>query len=167
VTAPPPSVNPPTEQLDLLSSEIEGRLEAQAKEVEGLDRKSATALAATGVTLGLVINNADQFVSVLSGPRNVFYISLVLLASALICGVGCIWPREAKVVPAPRRLIEGYYAKSRDHTLAVLVSTRLRAFELNKNISKNKNAWLRWQLFLLGIGGAGLVAAFVGREVFK
>jgi hypothetical protein len=159
--------NPPTEQLELLSSQIDGRLEAQADEAEGLDRKSATALAATGVTLGLVINNVDQFGLALSGPRNVFYISLVILAVALICGVGCIWPRQAKVVPAPRRLIEGYYAKSRDDTLAVLVSTRLRAFELNKNISRNKNDWLRWQMFTLAVGGAGLVAGFVGKEVFK
>ncbi len=147
-------VNPPSGQLELLTAELEGRLKAQSGEVESLDRKASTGLAATGVVLGLVVNNVDKFATALSGPRNVFLGSLALLAAALACGVWSIWPRRAKVVPSPRRLIEGYYAKSRDDTLANLVSARLRAFEENKNLSLSKILWLRLEMSLLALGGA-------------
>jgi hypothetical protein len=159
-----PRANPPREQLELIDAELRGRAEAQSAEVEGLDRKASTTLAACGVVLGLVLTNACQFHDAAWAARSLFLGALVALAVGLVAGVGAIWPRRAKIVPAPRRLIEGYYTKSRPDTLAVLISTRLRAFEDNKNVSRSKVLWLRAQMILLACGGIALVLAFAMKE---
>lgn len=120
---------PPPEQLELLAAELEGRAEAQSAEVEGLDRKASTALAATGVVLGLVLNSVSQFRDAAWQPRSLFLGALVALAAGLVSGVGAIWPRRVKIVSAPRRLIEGYYAKSRANTQEGHVAPRLRRLQ--------------------------------------
>lgn len=157
-------VNPPREQLTLLNEELKRRAELQSEEMEGLDRKGSTMLAGTGVVLGLVINNVDAFTTTLPGVRFLFLGALVVLTLALLAGVIVLWPRKAKVVPAPRRLVEGYYAQDHDDTLARLLSTRLAAAELNKNLTVGKVRALMWQMVLMAIGGVGLVLAFALKE---
>lgn len=55
------SPDPWEPQRRLLLGQIEGRLRVQFDELDGLDRKATTVLAATGVTLGLVVNNTTHF----------------------------------------------------------------------------------------------------------
>jgi hypothetical protein len=158
------SVNPPHEQLDLLAKELDSRVKSESAEYEGLDRKATATLAATGVVFGLVINNADQFAASLSGPRNLYNASLVLLVLGLVAGVRSMWPRRAAIVPKPRNLIADYYKRQRDDTLAALIATRVEAFGLNANIADGKLKWLRFQMGLLCCGGIALVVAFIARD---
>jgi hypothetical protein len=132
--------------------------------MEALDRKASTMLAGTGVVLALIVNNIDQFRSAACGPRYLYYGALMSLTAALVAGVFALWPRKAKVVPSPRGLVEGYYAREHDDTLASLVATRLRAAEVNKNLAKWKVRALEAQMVLLAVGGGALVLAFVVKE---
>jgi hypothetical protein len=156
--------NPPREQLGLLNEELQGRATLQSSELEGLDRKASTMLAGTGVVLGLVVNNVDRFQAVAAAPRLVFFASLAVLAVGVVAGVIALWPRRVKVVPSPRGLVQGYYARDHDDTLANLVSIRLRALEENKNVSTGKVWALRAQMSLFAIGGIGLVLALGLKE---
>jgi len=156
--------NPPREQLVLLNEQLQGRGELQSGELEGLDRKASTMLAGTGVVLGLVVNNVDKFQAVAAAPRCVFFGSLFLLAVGIVAGVVALWPRRIKVVPSARGLVEGYYARSHDDTLANLVSVRLRALEENKNLSKVKIWALRAQMSLFAAGGIGLTLSIGMKE---
>jgi hypothetical protein len=159
-----PSKYPPREQLVLLNEELSGRAALQSDEIEGIDRKASTMLAGTGVVLGLVVNNVGQFQGEIPEARYLFFGSLAVLAVGLVAGVFALWPRRVRVVPEPRGLVEGYYAQDHDHTLANLVSIRLRALEENKNFSRHKVLSLRAQMLLLAAGGIGLVLAFIAKE---
>ncbi len=156
--------NPPREQLGLLNKELQGRAALQSSELEGLDRKASTMLAGTGVVLGLVVNNLDRFQAVSAPARLVFYPSLAVLAMGVVAGVIALWPRRVRVLPSPRGLEQGYYARDHDDTLANLVSIRLRALEENKNVSTGKFWALRAQMSLFAIGGIGLVLALGLKE---
>src|SRR5688572_13156410 len=90
VTEAPP-LDRTLEQRRLLLEQVEGRLDVQFDELDGLDRKATTVLAATGVTLGLVINNASDFASSPCPVPWVFYGALVVLAIGLIAGVVAMW----------------------------------------------------------------------------
>jgi hypothetical protein len=121
-------------------------------------------LAGAGVVLALLINNVSEFQNATAEARYLFFGALFALAAALIAGVVALWPRRVKVVPSPRGLVEGYYARDHDDTLASLVSTRLHAAELNKNLSVGKWWALRFQMVLVAIGAIGLVFAFLVKE---
>jgi hypothetical protein len=155
---------PPREQLVLLNEELHGRAGLQSDELEGLDRKASTMLAGTGVVLAVVINNVNQFQLTGCEARDLFYGSLVSLSAALFAGVVALWPRQIRVIPSPRGLVERYYAKGYDETLANLVSSRLKAAELNKNISVGKVRALKFQMVLVALGGLSIVLAFLAKE---
>ncbi len=157
-------VYPPRDQLELLNEELHKRAELQSDELEGLDRKASTVLGATGVVLALVVNNARQFHTVSGEARNVFFGSLVILAVGLVVGLLTLFPRDIKVVPNPRHLLEQYYAASTEETLAQLAVTRLRAFEENRGFSLRKGWGVRAQIVLLASGGTILVAAYLLKE---
>ncbi len=158
------TLNPAREQLVLLNDELQKRAALQSSELEGLDRKASTMLAGTGVVLGLVVNNVDRFQAVVAAPRWVFFGSLGVLAMGVVAGVIALWPRRVKVVPSPRGLIQGYYARDHDDTLANFVSVRLLALEENKNLSRGKVWPLRAQMSLFALAGIGLVLAIVLKE---
>jgi hypothetical protein len=155
---------PPVDQLVLLNEELQQRAELAADEMEGLDRKATPMVAGTAVVLGLGVNNVDLFRGLPCEPRYLFFGALVALMGALVAGVVTLWPRKAKVIPSPRGLVEGYYAKDHDETLANLVSARLHAAELNKNLARGKIWALKAQMFLLAVGAASLVLAFLLKE---
>ena len=81
------SPDPWEPQRRLLLEQVEGRLRVQFDELDGLDRKATTILAATGVTLGLVVNNTDDFAKAKDPVPFLFYAALVVLAAGLIAGV--------------------------------------------------------------------------------
>jgi hypothetical protein len=159
--------HPPQDHLDLLNGELKRRTEIQLEELEGIDRKASTVLAGTGVLLGLVVNNFKEFPKEDACPATLFFGALLVLVLGLSAGVAALWPRRAKVVPAPRQLVEAYYAKTKQETAAVLISTRLKAFEENKNLSRAKGLFLRAQMLFLMIGGAALAGAYALKELHR
>jgi hypothetical protein len=149
------------EQRRLLLEQVEGRLEVQLDELDGLDRKATTVLAATGVTLGLVINNASDFASSRYPMPHVFYGSLVVLAAGLVAGVVALWPRDVQVVPDPGPLLEQHGTGSPEATVGELVSTKALAFAGNHAIVRRKGDRVRAQMVLLALGGSLLVSAYI------
>lgn len=156
---------PPPDQLALLREEIGARVRSQADELEGLDRKGTTTLAANGVVLGLILNNVEDFRGVLGWSPVFFNVALGVLAVGLVVGVAQLWPRGFRVVPKPRQFLDRYYAKDAAYTTAKLLSTNLLAFEKNEGLSKQKGWLLKGQMFTLAAGGTLLVLAYLVKEL--
>jgi hypothetical protein len=156
---PPPDRT--LEQRRLLLEQVEGRIKIQFDELDGLDRKATTVLAATGVTLGLVINNAGHFVSSPRPVPLVFYEALVILAAGLIAGVLAMWPRNVEVVPEPKPFLEQHGTSLPEVTVGELVSTKALAFTRNHGIARRKGDRVRIQMVLLALGGSLLVGAYI------
>jgi hypothetical protein len=156
---------PPADQLALLREEIGARARSQADELEGLDRKGTTTLAANGVVLGLVLNNVEDFHGVTGWSPVFFNVALGVLAVGLVLGVAQLWPRGFRVVPKPRQFLDRYYGKNSSYTTAKLLSTNLLAFERNEGLSKQKGWLLKGQMITLAGGGTLLVLAYLVKEL--
>lgn len=149
------------EQRRLLLDQVESRLQVQFDELDGLDRKATTVLAATGVTLGLVINNAGSFASSPGAVPWAFYGALVVLAAGLIAGIAALWPRKVQVVPDPGPFLEQHQTSMPELILGELISTKALAFAENHPIARTKGDRVRVQMLLLAVGGSLLVGAYV------
>jgi hypothetical protein len=149
------------EQRRLLLEQVDGRLRVQFDELDGLDRKATTVLAATGVTLGLVINSADTFASDPSVVQVAFYGALFVLAVGLIAGVIALWPRDIQVVPDPGPFLEQHQTNLPEPILGELVSTKALAFAENQAIARKKGDRVRIEMVLLALGGSLLVGAYI------
>ena len=160
-TAPQPTA----EQLDLLDSEIGRRLDYQMTELDGLDAKATTVLAATGVVFGLVGTGLQAFDTSSLPARATFYLALVLLVAGLAAGVRNLWPQRPMFVPEPGPFLSQYWAKSASETRAVLARTRAEAFRINVPFVEDKARWLRRQMIVLVIGAIGLAAAYIYRTM--
>lgn len=158
---------PPDDQLTLVREELAGLAELQSGEVEGLDRKGTTILAANGVVLGLVLSNVEDFHDVAGWAPVFFNVALVGLAVGLLLGVWQLWPRKFKVVPEPKPFVKGYYAKPWNETMANLISAHLKAFGINKALSAQKSRLLKGQMVMLAGGGVLLVAAYLTNELLR
>jgi hypothetical protein len=159
IAAPPP--DPTTEQRRLLLEQVEGTLRVQADAFDAMDRKVATVVAATGFLLGLVINNADHFAKARDGVTLVFYLALIALAAAFVVGLSALWPREIGLVPEPEPFLQQHATRLPADTLGELVSTKALVYGNNREVSQSKFGLLRWQTFLLAVGGVLLVSAYV------
>lgn len=152
------------EHLQLLHDQIEGRLAVQHDEWDGLERKGTTVLAATGVVLGLVVNNAAAFKAYPAPAPTLFLAALAVLALGIAAGVVTLWPREFRVAPEPGPLLESYAAKASDYTLARVAKTKAEAFALNQSSVRPKLRAIRAQLLLLAAAGGMLfVVLLIGR----
>jgi hypothetical protein len=147
------------EQRRLLLEQVEGRIGVQFDELDGLDRKATTVLGATGVLLGLVINNAGHFASSPLPVPLAYYAALLVLAAGLIAGVVTFWPRPIFAVPELRAFLDQHGTRFPEDTLGELISTKAKAFDDNKPVVKTKGTRLRVQLVLLALGGGLLVGA--------
>lgn len=166
MTDPEPSY-PDVKQLVLLNAEISRRSEAQFELVESFDRKGTTTLAGNGVLLGLTLNHADDFQGVMGWSPGMFFAALVLLGLGVFAGVAELWLRRWKVVPEPGEFAKLYYGKTREETLAQLISVRIEAFKINDPRLDRKANVLRIQMGLLAAGASLLVAAYLVKELVK
>ena len=153
--------DPTLDQRQLLLEQVDGRLNIQFDELDGLDRKATTILAATGVLLGLVINNADNFATAPRFVSWVFYSALAVLAGGLAAGVLALWPREVQVVPDPKSFLEQHGESMPVDILGELISTKTLAFDINFKVARKKGVRVRIQMLLLASGGGLLVAAYI------
>lgn len=149
------------EQRQLLLEQVDGRIAVQFDELDSLDRKATTVLAATGVVLGLVINNAGAFARSPSPVPWVFYGALVVLAVGLFAGVVALWPRDIRIVPEPRPFLDQHGTSLPEQILGELISTKALAFQMNVAVARTKGDRVRIQMVLLAVGGGLLVGAYV------
>jgi hypothetical protein len=163
-SAPSTAPLPSPEHLRLLHDQIEARNGLQHDEWDGLERKGTTVLAATGVMLALVVNNAKSFEAYPAPAPTLFIGTLALLALGIGAGVVTLWPRDFKVAPEPAPLLEGYTAEATDYTLARVLRSKAAAFEVNES-SKRPKLWaIRAQLLLLAAaGGLLFLVLWIGR----
>ncbi len=149
------------EQRRLLLEQVDARMRAQSDEWDGLDRKATTVLAANGVILGLVINNAGSFAASPPVVSLAFYASLAVLAIALVAGIRSLWPRAFAVVPEPQQFLDQHAKQSPEQTMGELASTKAKAFGDNKAAASTKVGRVRWQMALLALGAGLLVSAYI------
>jgi hypothetical protein len=157
----PPSPDRTLEQWRLFHEQVDSRIALQFDTTDGLDRKATAVLAATGVVLGLVINNADHFATSRDLAPLLFIEALVVLAFALAAGVIALWPRPFNVVPEPGPLLDQHANKAPVESIGELLATKRKAFDDNKGVSRSKLRRLRAQMVLLAVGGGLLVGAYV------
>lgn len=163
-TAPAVAPLPPEEHLQLLHDQIEGRLGLQHDEWDGLERKATTVLAATGVLLGLAVNNAKAFEAYPAPAPGLYVAALAALALGIGAGVVTLWPREFNVAPEPGPLLTAYTAQASDYTLARVLRTKADAFSANEATKRPKVRAIRAQLLLLAAAGGFLFAVlWIGR----
>lgn len=162
----PPVSDVTTTQRRLLLEQVEGSLKVQSDAHDALDRKVATVVAATGFLLGLVINNTSDFAAARDGVTFAFYLALIALAVALVIGLAALWPRPFGLVPEPEPFLEKHATKLLPEIVGVLISTKARVYGDNKEVARSKYKLLRWQTFLLAVGGVMLVAAYVLERLF-
>ena len=153
MTSSPPAPLPSLDHLELLHGQIEGRIELQRTEWDGLERKGTTVLAATGVVLGLVVNNAETFRAFPAPAPTIFLAALGTLALGLLAGVVSLWPREFKVAPEPTQLLDKYAAESTEYTLGRVLTTKAGAFSENQDRVRPKLWAIRVQLLILAAAG--------------
>lgn len=161
-----PSSDSILNQRRLLLEQVDGRLKVQSDEMDGLDRKATTVLAATGVVVGLIVNNTDHFATSPDLVSWVFYGALVVLAAGLVAGVRALWPRDFIVVPEPGPLLDAHATKAPEETMGELLTTKAEAFRLNVPVTKTKSNRIRVQMVLLALGGGLLVGAYVLERIF-
>ena len=164
VIAPPNKDEPiwpvPREHLEFLFERLYARWELQVEELGGLDGKVSVVLGATVVLFGLVVAalpNAGTDPAVLRW----LLVSCVLLAGAILTGIGTVWPRGVNLVPAPRHLWETYYAKSTEETMAVMSATLVEEMGANKDLRLWKARWLRAHMALLVLGVFALMVGLL------
>jgi hypothetical protein len=153
--------HPDRDQLRLLLEQVDARLEIQVRSLESLDEKATTILGATGVVLGLVLASGDDFSSANQPVPAFYYGALVALAIGLVIGVKTLWPQGLSVVPEPKVLVNDYYGRSLEQTIADLLPTKRDAFAENVELSEAKGRGLRVQMVIVAVGGILLVAAYV------
>jgi hypothetical protein len=155
---------PPTlAHLTLLLAQVDARLADQRSEWDGLDRKGTTVLAATGVLLGLVVNNAAAFRAYPAPAPDVYLASAAVLVLGLAAGVVNLVPRRFRAAPEPPHLLD-YAGQGSEHTVGTLLTTKAKAFKINADQVVWKVRAVRAQLALLVIAG-GLLAwlLWIGR----
>ncbi len=165
VTDAPPL--PPLDQIRLLHGQVDARLGRQQREWEGIDRKATTVLAATGVVLGLVVNNGVTFAAGIGYGPGLFVAALLALASCLAVGLLAITPRLIDDVPEPGPLLTLYAAQSEAYTLGVLAKSKATALVTNRPKLRWKVRLLKVQIGLLAVAGCLLVLVIFVEEVWK
>lgn len=157
---------PDPEQVRLLNELVQSRVQLQTEELDTLDRKATTVLAATSVLLGLVVNNIDRFANpAVLAAALAFYGSLISLALGLLAALWTLWPRRIQVVPHPSKLVEQYYSRHPDDTLPEILSTRTQGWKHNVPTVDRKSLGLKFQISLLAAGGVLLAAACILNKV--
>lgn len=156
---------PSRELLGLLDREVRGRLDYQLTEVDGLDTKATTVLAASGVFLGLVVTGTKASVHPALVTTLTLDAALLVLTVCLFIGAYVIWPREVRVVPNPTELVTNYTGKSLEKTLADLIGTRKDAYVLNGPLLRKKSFWLKGQMLGLAFAGALIAVSLLTTQL--
>jgi hypothetical protein len=147
---PPDSLEPHVETMTLINAEISARLDRQSDLLGKIETKA-------GLLLGYTIA-ASSFLSTRNFQPALGGFAYGLFTVAAIAGVYALAVRNYQDIE-PDGLI-AYSNQSPARTLAMLIATRGRAFDLNKDRQLRKaRAW--WTCLAAVIAGSALMVASV------
>jgi hypothetical protein len=137
--------------LELINSELTGRLTRQAEAGTQIDTKA-------GLLVGYVAA-ASAFLATRPSQPVLTWLALGAFAFAAGFGIGAYAVGTYQDVPDPRHLFNEYARKSKPAALAALAARRVRAFESNAPKHRRKARLWRWSVTALMIGVALMFAA--------
>lgn len=139
--------------LELINSEITGRLSRQIDSGSRLDTK-AVVLAGFAAT-------AAQFLAVRHPQPLLAGFAFAAYGAAFALAAATFALRTYGDVPEPRGLLDGYVARPKEKTLGALAARRVAIFEENAKKHERKAKLWRWSLVCLSLGLALSVAAIL------
>jgi hypothetical protein len=147
------SVEDQIETLDLVNTELVGRLVRQGASGSQIDTKAAllAAVAATGAQFLATREHLDILLATLA---------YAAYAGAFLAAVFAYALTRYQDVPDPRGLVRECAHRTRAETLAYLVATRVRVFE--RNVKRHRRKVLLWWVSVIALGfGLALSAAAI------
>jgi hypothetical protein len=157
--------------LDLAYGEAKSLIQVQFAQIDGLDTKASTLLAAAGLVLSVLISGQALSLFFLDGKtiRPTYnYADYVLLASAslfilisLVLGVMSLYVRHYKWAPHPKTMRTKYLDWAEDKTKLRILDNLIGAYEENAKTISEKARLLQYGFTLFAIGTALLVVIFV------
>lgn len=139
--------------LELINDELENRLARQFESDSKVDTKA-------GVLAGFSAT-AAQFLATQHTQPIIAGLAFVGYAVAFAFGTWSLAVSAWRSVPEPRHLVDVYVTKSRAHTLAALVSTKVQACEANVVRRNRKVRHWRVGLAAFTLGFVFSVAAII------
>lgn len=149
-----PSLDDQAETLDLINTELSGRLTRQAASGSQVDTKAAL--------LAGVAATATQFLATRKDSDPLFAaLAYISYAGAFLAAVAAYALARYKDVPDPRGLVRECAHRAKAETLANLVATRVKVYEANRKKHRRKVALWWVSVAALGLGLALSAAAIV------
>lgn len=159
------------DSLDLAYDEAKGLIHVQMQEIDRLDTKASTLLAASGLILSVLISGQALGIFSLAGRGIGFAVNRVdhvLLASAslfimisLVLGVMALWVRCYKLAPHPKTMRSKYLDWPEEQTKLQVLHNIVCAFGVNASIISTKITRLKYGLSFFAVRTALLVIIFV------
>ena len=140
----------PMNTLELINTELTGRLARQAEARAQIDTKAV-------VLVGYVAA-ASSFLAIRHSQPVLTWLALAAFAIAAGFGVAVFAVRKYKEVPIPQSFFDKYSPRPKSAALTALATARVYAFEQNEPKNKHK-VWWRMSLVTLMIGVALMFAA--------
>jgi len=157
--------------LDLAYGEAKNLIQVQFWQIDGLDTKASTLLAAAGLVLSVLISGQALSLFFLydKAIRLSFNrVDYTLLASAslfilisLVLGVVALYVRHYKLAPYPRTIRTKYLDWAEDKTKLQILDNLVVDYEENAKTISKKATLLQYGFTLFAIGTALLVVIFV------
>jgi hypothetical protein len=150
------SVEDQIETLDLVNTELAGRLARQGASGSQIDTKAAllAAVAATGAQFLATRERLDILLATLA------YAAYAAYAGTFLAAVFAYALTRYQDVPDPRGLVRECAHRTKAETLAYLVATRVRVFE--RNVKRHRRKVLLWWVSVIALGfGLVLSAAAI------
>jgi hypothetical protein len=141
----------PMDTLELINTELIGRLARQAEARAQIDTKAV-------VLVGYVAA-ASSFLATRHSQPVLTWLALAAFAIAAGFGVAVFAVRKYKEVPIPQSFFNKYGPGPKSAALTALATARVYAFEQNEPKNKHKVWWWRTSLVTLMIGIALMFAA--------
>jgi len=157
--------------LGLAYGEAKSLIQVQFGQIDGLDTKASTLLAAAGLVLSVLISGQALSLFFLDGMSiRLTYkmVDYVLLASAslfilisLVLGVMALHVRRYKLTPHPRLMRTKYLDWPEDKTKLQILDNLVTDYEENAGTISKKATLLQYGFTLFAVGTALLVIIFV------
>lgn len=150
------SSGPPRIQADtaeLINTEISASLTRQVSSGSSIDTKAVVLVGYSAA--------ASSFLAARHTQPALAALAYLGYVAAAGFGIWAYGVRLYRDVPSPRRLFDGYLAKSKPETLAALAATRVEAFESNAVKLGQKARWWLLSLVSLAVGVTAMVLSLI------
>jgi hypothetical protein len=148
-----PSVEDQTETLDLINTELSGRITRQATAGSQVDTKAAL--------LAGVAAAATQFLATRKDAASLYAtLAYISYATAFLAAVAAYALARYQDVPEPRDFVRKCAHRTKAETLSNLVATRVKVYEANRSKHRHKVV-LWWAAVSAVVLGLALSAAAI------